>query len=338
MDFRGQSSKASRGPRVRVIERKRIEGPGNVQVPGTAASAASLPARGSICREGISGFRMAHIKTLFPPGHFYSPICDPEELILHENELWPPMRRASDPTFDYRVDSQLKLLTAFQQHARDISFPREAPPDSATRYYYNNDQYPCLDAEVLFCMIRQLSPAAIMEVGSGFSTLIMAEVNRRFFDSRIQITCIEPYPRQFLIDGVPGVLRLIRRRVQAVPEANFERLASCDILFVDSSHVAKTGSDVNHILFEILPRIRSGVYVHFHDIFLPDEYPKLWAIDHGRNWNEQYLLRAFLQYNRAFEIVWGSYLMGTRHLKEVQEVFPRYPALGGGGSFWLRRI
>jgi hypothetical protein len=280
---------------------------------------------------------MADIKTLFPPGHFYSPICDPEELIMRAGELWPPSRPAADPAFDYRIDAQFKLLAALQQYAGDISFPFEAPLACATQYYYNNDQYPSLDAEVLFCIVRHLSPATIIEVGSGFSTLIMAEVNRRFFDSRIEIKCIEPYPRQFLIDGVPGVLRLVRQRVQALPVADFEALAPSDILFVDSSHVTKTGSDVNHILFEILPRLKSGVYVHFHDIFLPDDYPKIWAIDQGRNWNEQYLLRAFLQYNSAFEIVWGSYLMGTRHLERVQEVFPRYPAFGGGGSLWLRR-
>ena len=94
---------------------------------------------------------------------------------------------------------------------------------------------------------------------------------------------------------------------------------------------------MNHLFFEVLPRLRAGVYVHIHDIFLPDDYPKIWAIDQGRNWNEQYLVRAFLQYNAEFEVVWGSYLLCTRYAEATRAVFPRFPALGAGGSLWVRR-
>jgi len=115
-------------------------------------------------------------------------------------------------------------------------------------------------------------------------------------------------------------------------------LQSGDILFIDSSHVAKVGSDVNYLFFEVIPRLKPGVMVHFHDVFLPDEYPKVWVIDEGRNWNEQYLLRAFLQFNTSWEVMWSAHFMGTRHRAAVQMTFPRYPALGGGGSFWIRRL
>jgi hypothetical protein len=77
--------------------------------------------------------------------------------------------------------------------------------------------------------------------------------------------------------------------------------------------------------------------VHVHDIFLPDEYPKVWVIDQGRNWNEQYLVRAFLQFNTAWEVLWAAHFMGSRHTAAVRATFPRYPQLGGGGSLWLRR-
>jgi hypothetical protein len=144
-----------------------------------------------------------------------------------------------------------------------------------------------------------LQPKHVIEIGSGFSTLVAAEVNRRFFDSKVRMSCVEPFPRQFLIDGVDGVTELVRERVQQLGLSRFESLDRNDILFVDSSHVSKTGSDVNHLIFEIFPRLRPGVYVQIHDIFLPDDYPPKWAIEDGRNWNEQYVIRAFLQYNKS---------------------------------------
>jgi Methyltransferase domain len=162
-------------------------------------------------------------------------------------------------------------------------------------------------------------------------------VNQYCLDGALDFTCIEPYPRKFLMNGVPGITRLVQKRVEEVERSFFDRLEAGDILFIDSSHVAKTGSDVNYLFFEILPRLRKGVIVHFHDIFLPDEYPRAWVIDQGRNWNEQYILRAFLQYNTDWRVVWSAHLMGTRHRDAVQQVFPRYPALGGGGSFWIQR-
>ena len=117
----------------------------------------------------------------------------------------------------------------------------------------------------------------------------------------------------------------------------FDRLHAWDILFINSSHVSKTGSDVNYLFFEVLPRLRKRVYVHIHDIFLPDEYPSAWVIEQGRNWNDQYLLRAFLQYNADWVVVWAADFMATRQTNAVQEVFTRYPEVGGGGSFWIRR-
>src|SRR5262249_31007940 len=150
----------------------------------------------------------------------------------------------------------------------------------------------------------------------------------------LRFLCIEPYPRQFLIDGVPGISDLVRHKVEDVPLQFFDSLQAGDILFIDSSHVSKAGSDVNYLFFEVLPRLASGVLVHIHDIFLPDEYPKIWVIDQGRNWNEQYLVRAFLQFNAEWEIIWAAHFMGTRHTAAVQAVFPRYPQDGGGGSLW----
>jgi predicted O-methyltransferase YrrM len=277
------------------------------------------------------------IPLLFPIGHFYSPICDPVELREREAEIWPTPAPSEMPGIALNTAAQLRLLDALAPFVPEISYPYDATQGSPPRYFYSNDQYPCLDAEVLFCMLRHVRPKRVVEIGSGFSSLITAEVNRQFVSGAMEFTCIEPYPRQFLIDGVPGVTSLIRKKIQQMEPSFFDRLGPDDILFIDSSHVAKAGSDVNYLIFEILPRLQPGVLVHIHDIFLPDEYSKRWVIDEGRNWNEQYVVRAFLQYNEVFEVVWSSYYMCTRHAAETAAIFPRFPKYGGGGSLWLRR-
>jgi Methyltransferase domain len=271
-----------------------------------------------------------------PPGHFYSPICDPAELRSSRERIWPNPPSNESAGVDFNLPEQFDRLSHFARYTADIDFPVD-PPADPTRYFYGNDQFPCMDAEVLFCFLRHLRPKQMIEIGSGFSTLVAAEVNRRFLGSKMRLTCVEPFPRQFLIDGISGVTDLVRQGVQQLDFAKFESLDHDDILFVDSSHVSRTGSDVNHLVFEIFPRLKPGVYVHIHDIFLPDDYPVKWAIDDGRNWNEQYVIRAFLQYNTEFQVVWASYLMATRHPAKTAEVFRRFPSLGAGGSLWIRR-
>jgi Methyltransferase domain len=271
---------------------------------------------------------------LFPTGHFYSPITTPSDLRRDEARIWSG--RNDVPGVDLRVEAQLALLESVAAHTGSIDYPVDAL-DDPTRYFYGNDQFPVLDAEFLHVALCHFRPRTMIEVGSGFSSLITAEVNRRILSGRLSFTCIEPYPRQFLIDGVPGISQLIRKRVEDVGLDFFRDLQANDILFIDSSHVSKTGSDVNYLFFDVLPVLRPGVLVHVHDIFLPDDYPKVWAIDQGRHWNEQYLVRAFLQFSAEWEVVWASHFMGTRHTAALQRVFPRYPSLGGGGSLWFRR-
>lgn len=275
------------------------------------------------------------IPLLFPLGHFYSPIADPTQVRAREARLWA--RKDTMDGIDLRLDAQLSLLHDLKPYAASINYPLDDPGDNRT-YYYKNDQYPVLDAEFLHTALCHFRPRVMIEVGSGFSSLIVAETNCRLLDNGIDFTCIEPYPRQFLIDGVEGITRLIREKVEDTDLPFFDRLNAGDILFIDSSHISKVGSDVNYLFFDVLPRVKPGVLIHIHDIFLPDEYPKQWMIDQGRNWNEQYLLRAFLEYNGNFEVVWAAHFIGTRYTAAVQAVFPRYPDLGGGGSFWIRRV
>lgn len=271
---------------------------------------------------------------LFPPGHYHSPIPDREDLLRREARIWAP--RETLAGVDMQVAGQFDLLERLRPHVAAIDFPVEAPaqPD---RYYYMNGMFPVLDAEFLFCALCALEPKRVVEVGSGFSSLVTAEVNRRMRNGAMEVTCIDPYPRDFLA-GVPGITRLLTVRMEDLYLAVFDELEAGDVLFIDSSHVAKVGSDVNFLFFDVLPRLKPGVYVHLHDIFLPDEYLKPWVLDEERSWNEQYLLHAFLMYNREWRVVWMSHYMLSRHAQAVSSVFPRCPALGSGGSFWMQRV
>lgn len=237
---------------------------------------------------------------------------------------------------------------ASHRHVLQDVLPRQLPaydypetlPDSDTlsSFYTRNSQFSWLDARALFALLREWRPRRIVEVGSGYSSLLMADVNRRFLGGDCEISCIEPYPRPFLQAGVPGIARLLVQRVQDVPLREFSRLEAGDVLFIDSSHVAKTGSDVNHLYFEVLPRLAAGVRIHVHDIFLPHDYPQDWAVTDNRSWNEQYLLRALLMYSKAFRVVFGCSYAFHRFPEEVRAALALPSAAAfGGGSFWMEK-
>ena len=152
---------------------------------------------------------------------------------------------------------------------------------------------------------------------------------------------MDPYPWDLFRGGYPGLDELIDRRVQDVPIETFEALEAGDILFIDSSHVIRSGNDVHFEFLEVLPRLRSGVLVHVHDISLPKPYPKVY-FDNHLYWNEQYLLQAFLAFNDRFEVIWpGNYMM-LKYPERVLETFPEmrimrehYPQ-SEPSAFWMR--
>jgi hypothetical protein len=126
--------------------------------------------------------------------------------------------------------------------------------------------------------------------------------------------------------------------MQDIDLAVFRGLAPGDVLFIDSSHVHKLGSDVQYAFSRILPELRPGVYVHFHDIFLPSEYPEDWVRHRRLFWNEQHILENFLAFNTAFEVIWSGSYMHLHHSDHLVEAFPTYrPESNWPGSFWIRR-
>ncbi len=198
------------------------------------------------------------------------------------------------------------------------------------------------DAEVYYCMIRYLKPRKIIEVGAGRSTQICcAAVEKNSKDSgfKVEIDIIDPYPNKKLIDPLKKRLNhVFESKVQKVDRDLFLQLSENDILFIDSSHIVKSGGDVNYLFLEVLPQLRPGVVAHVHDIRIPYEVPKLFILDQSRFFTEQYLLQAFLIGNKEFQVLWGTCFMTNAFPEKIARVFRT--SNGGryaGGSFWIRR-
>lgn len=275
----------------------------------------------------------------YPDGHFYSPIVDTAELLDRKRVIWPDHPPAL-LGIDLNESSHERILAEwFPRYMPDYDYPETLDAEcDKTQFHTQNSQFSWLDARTLFVILRKTKPSRMIEVGSGFSSLLSADVNHRFHNDHCHFLCIEPYPRAFLLDGVPGMSDLIVEKVQDVPLEEFDKLQDGDILFIDSSHVSKTASDVNFLYFEVLPRLKSGVWVHVHDIFLPFEYPMEWVLEDKRSWNEQYLLRALLMYSKAFQVEFGCMYAQRAFPGLVEAGLGLAPGRGfGGGSFWISR-
>lgn len=276
---------------------------------------------------------VAALAKFFPPGHFYSPLPDDREIAeaFARGGFGPPF-----PGVDLREDAQRGLLEALAAFYPTQPFPESPTP--GRRYHLDNPSYGHFDGLILHCMLRHLQPRRVIEVGSGFSSAAMLDTNELSLGNRMQLTFIDPDMsrlRPLLREGDAGVVRLIERRVQDVPLEEFEALEAGDVLFIDSSHVSKIGSDVNRLYLDVLPRLAPGVHVHIHDVAGNLEYPREW-LEEGRAWNEQYLLRAFLMFNDVFEVELHTVRMINRHEDFFRERMPLC-LRGGGGQLWLRR-
>jgi len=269
----------------------------------------------------------------WPPGHFYSPIPSLEDVRRHEARIFaaPPRRL---PGIHLDEPGQLAFLRRISRHHPTLAFSRDG---AGGRFTLENPNF-ANEAVVLQCVIREARPSRIVEVGSGYSSCAILDTNDLFFDRGISCTFVEPHPellRSLLRPGDEAHATIVPRPLQEAPDEVFAALGAGDLLVIDSTHVAKIDSDVNHLLFRVLPALASGVLVHVHDIYYPFEYPRSWVME-GRAWNEAYALRAFLQFNEAFDIVLFNSFISTFHAQEVEAVMP---GCGGnlGSSLWLRR-
>jgi predicted O-methyltransferase YrrM len=275
-----------------------------------------------------------YVNRFVPPGHFYSPIPSLEEVRQNEERIFGLPQNI--PAIDLNEAEQLRLFHIFKEFYREIPFHQEKT--DGLRYYFENPHYSYSDAICLYSMIRYLRPRKIIEIGSGHSSCAILDTDELFFAGAIDCTFIEPHT-ELLLSLIKETdlerIEIVQSKLQDVDISRFAELAGNDILFIDSTHVAKIGSDVNHIFFRILPALKPGVHVHFHDIFYPFEYPKEWVYD-GRAWNELYLLRAFLEYNDSVRIVFFNTFMEHFHEESFRESMPLC-LKNRGGSIWLRK-
>jgi hypothetical protein len=263
----------------------------------------------------------------YPPGGFYSPIPSDDDIPSSIDKSTKKIAGV-----DLREDAQLALLEDLARVYRDMPFGDTATPE--LRFHLDNEYYSYFDAIVLYTMLRHVKPRRVVEIGSGFSSAVMLDTRDWFLDRDTHLAFIDPYPER-----LESLLRrddrercsILPKKVQDVDLAVFTELEANDILFVDSSHVVKVGSDVAWIVCEILPRLAPGVIVHFHDIPYPFEYPLHWLLA-GRAWNEAYVLRAFLQFNSEFEIRFFNDFMATFFGDAIRE---RMPAAMKPSSFEL---
>jgi len=279
-----------------------------------------------------------HIKTwlirkifgsIYRPGHFYSAVPSLEDISM-SNAL--SERKNDVPGVDLAVPAQQELLLAFNEF-RDGYIWGEKQRDGL-RYFSDNGFFNAFDGYVLYSMMRKFRPRKIIEIGSGFSSALMLDVNEKVFNQEIELTFIDPFMdrlNDLLKDTDQSLVKVtkLQSKVQRDDMSVFQQLEANDILFIDSSHVSKAGSDVNFEFFEILPLLKPGVIIHIHDIFYPFEYPKPW-LDSGIFWNEAYLLRAFLMNNNQYScLLFNHYWNG----KQMQG----YGTITNGGSFWMRK-
>jgi hypothetical protein len=236
---------------------------------------------------------------------------------------------------DFDVSRQMEFVEReLASHCRGFAPPRSARDAGPHSFYLSNGTYESVDAELLYAMVRRFNPSRIIELGSGYSTLIIREALQQgdgpAADDVLQT--YDPYPSDLL----PSEAVVTPQRAQDVPEQRLAELDDGDILFVDTSHTVKEGSDVNRIVLDLLPILRPGVIVHFHDIFLPYPYPR-GHLEGAHFWAEQYLLQAFLAGNPAWEVLAAAYALARSYPDRLAACVPSFGPGVNPGAFWIRR-
>lgn len=282
-------------------------------------------------------FEASEIAPLFvPPGHFYSPVVLPAEaercISALEATPWPE----AIPGIALDRQEMRRTWRSLVPAMRTAPFA-EVPGN--LRYGYDNNAYSWGDGAVLHAMIRRYRPRRIIEVGSGWSSACTLDTVDGYLGGRCELTFIDPYPALLLrLSGdVEARATIVPQTLQSVPLETFDALEADDILFIDSTHVVRTGSDCCTAIFDILPRLKPGVMIHIHDMFWPFEYPRLWAVEENRSWNEIYLVRALLTNNPDYQIVMFNDFMAKMEADLVHDTFPDFMR-ASGAALWLRKL
>jgi len=266
--------------------------------------------------------------------HYYSPVPDTGSL---SKAVWDTPSDLSGVRLEPRANLEF-VEAELQPYIGEFNPPR-APTGRPGEFHLDNGTYESVDAEVLYALIRHLRPTRVIELGSGASSLVLAGALRRNVEQGhgCEYLIFDPFPSREVGDSIATLAELTRLGAADVPLSTFAPLAAGDVLFVDTTHTVKTGGDVNHLVLNVLPVLQPGVVIHFHDIFLPWEYPRDWIERHERYWAEQYLLQAFLAFNRDFEIIFASQAVARAFPEELGLLIESFGPGVSPGSFWMRR-
>ena len=249
---------------------------------------------------------------------------------------WGPKHSLAGLELD--LQSQLEWLRRhLGPFLPELSGPVDRPAGGG--FFLRNGYYGGIDAMLLHALVRHARPRRIIEVGGGYSTLVLAGASLRNAaeGSPCTLLSIDPEPRLELPAELAAAVRRERRSAADMTVEDFSALEPGDILFIDSSHTVKRGSEVNFLVLEVLPRLRSGVFVHFHDIFLPYDYPQEW-LRRGTFLAEQYLVHAFLIGHPGFEVRLAAHALFRGHGDELRAALPPLPTgMLAPAAFWLRR-
>lgn len=264
------------------------------------------------------------------PFNYYSPIPSVADM----EKGWET--RSDHPFFEpeiYDNDAMRSFLESeLMPYAKEFDPDNDGDENNTGRYFWNNSQFSYSDALSLYCFVRHVKPKRILEIGGGFSTLIIHEAIKK--NSWGEIWEVEPYPRPFL-EKIDTITRFFRKQVQELSLELFDELNPGDMLFIDSTHTVKASSDCTFLYLKILNRLQPDIYIHSHDIFLPDSIPIDWHINHQIYWNEHYLLQALLLDTKKFQVLYGSHYHQIFN-KELLERFMQNKFPSGGGSFWYK--
>ena len=272
------------------------------------------------------------------PGHYYSPIVVPDQILAYGLYDIPKSSHLFGIYIDY--SKMLALFLELSQTFKDYEF--EENPTARHRFYSPNEFFSGGDALILSAFIKKFHPRQIVEVGSGFSSAVILDtLDVTDPEAAVtRVTCVDPNPEgvhRLLRAEDQGRITVKRSFVQHVEPDVFTQLARDDILFLDTTHICKTGSDINFELFTVLPLLQSGVIIHFHDVFHGFEYPTRWVVDDNRSWNEIYLLRAFLMHNAAYEILMVNESIALE-FGHNGDLVPKYFREDPGAGLWLRKL
>jgi hypothetical protein len=273
----------------------------------------------------------------FPSGHFYSPVNNVDEIKNNRHRVFGERALLG---VDLNVEGQVTIFNLLKELIPEIPFSDQ--PDGRFRYHYQNTSYGFGDAAIYWAMLGVFRPERIIEIGSGYTSGLALDAID-YFKLTTQCTFVDPYPA--LLNKVASPLgdkhTVIAAGVQTIDPELVRSLQANDILFIDSSHVVKAGSDVHFELTELLPRLRTGVIIHFHDVFFPFEYPEMWLVNDRKSWNELYFLNTFLMFNYDFEIIHFNHhfiLSNPGQYESLPAEMRRRIKLNPGGGLWLRRL